>query len=392
MSISTASCDGSPLQSEEEGKTKIHRAGITRDRRYVYLCTSLGFSLFSVSNLRCKSDLRVAPCGVIDADIVSHTSLAGLQTGKRVLEVWDCTANKSISPKLTVDEEIYALKLNEKRVLVLTRSRLHVCSLRKLELLYSFERGEDIPLVSRSLLSITESGLCAFSVAGSRVRVIDSFTLRSFQDVRAHSSCLSAIELSDEVLVTASVKGTIVRVFHIASMTLVGQFRRGRAETAIRSLHVSKVAEGEVFLTVTGDSDTGHVFRMPIEVGQDPSNSLFSSMLNFFPKHYKDALEAVRDIAQIKLRREGGSSSAYRYVAAVVENGSKREVVVVSEETGFAFIYELPNSGECRLRYEDALMASSRAAAPRAVFESDQRELEKVKKKKKPRAGDISED
>jgi hypothetical protein len=117
-------------------------------------------------------------------------------------------------------------------------------------------------------------------------------------------------------------------------------------------------------------------------------------MLNFFPKHYKDALEAVRDVAQIKLRREGSSSSAFRYVAAVVENGRKREVVVVSEETGFAFIYELPNSGECRLRYEDALLASSSSvAAPRAVFESDERaECKKNKKKNKPRSCDISDD
>jgi hypothetical protein len=84
-----------------------------------------------------------------------------------------------------------------------------------------------------------------------------------------------------------------------------------------------------------------------------------TSVLSFFPKHYKDALEATRDFAQIRLRREA-ISGTLRYVAAIRgKSESRGECIVVSEETGYVFVYDfnLAKGGECRLRYEDALFS-----------------------------------
>jgi hypothetical protein len=164
---------------------------------------------------------------------------------------------------------------------------------------------------------------------------------------------VSALELRNDILITGSSRGTILRVFRVPSMELVGLLRRGRSETAIRS-----IVAGSDVLAVTGDSDTVHFFRYSSSGIFEPSGTtIMGSVLSMFPKQYKDALEAQRDFAFVRLRREG---SAFNYTAAVVKRGKSTDVVVVSEDSGFAFVYELniAKGGECRLKSEHALLSS----------------------------------
>jgi len=350
--------DGS--RDSTEPHTRINRVTISRDRKYVSLCTTVGFSLYSAASFKCVLDLRTEPDSVLDADIASPTSLICLQVGEHKFQLWNASAAKQFSPTVVTEDLIKALRVNTKRVLVLTPRKLLVFGLRNLEFLFVFERGEAVPLVSQPLISITDHGLCAFTIADGGVQVIDTLTLARFSPIKAHTSHISAIELSETLLITASVKGTIVRVFQVPSMDLVGLFRRGRNETPIRSLQLSHLSLDEgVFLTVTGDSDTCHIFQIPNELTVQKSPTLLTSVLSFFPKHYKDALEATRDFAQIRLRREA-ISGTLRYVAAIRgKSESRGECIVVSEETGYVFVYDfnLAKGGECRLRYEDALFS-----------------------------------
>ena len=342
------------LQSSEiDGVRKIHRASFSRDRKYVFLCTTLGFSIFSLTSMKLVSDLRPPSGDVLNGDLVPYSCLACLQTGKRILELWNCETRIRISPSVRTEDEISALGINSKRIFVLTLQYCHVLNLKKLELLHSFDRGEAIPAVSQPLLSVADNGLCAFVVADGVVKVVDSFTLKNFPAIKQHSSSVSAIELADDLLITASVKGTIIRVFQVSSMTLVGLFRRGRTETPIRSLEVSNLGDKGTFLTVTGDSDTAHVFRLP---PTDQQTSMVGTVMSFFPTQYKDALEAVRHFGSIKLRRMASGNIA-RYVAAIRLDGES--LAVVSEETGFAFLYDFhfTKGGEFKLRNEEALLA-----------------------------------
>ena len=244
-----------------------------------------------------------------------------------------------------------AIKASRKRIVVLTRGHVLIFSLTGLELLQELGRALEIPDVSIPLLAMDDEGFCAFVASENQVQVIDTVTLIKFPLIRCHTSSVSALELRNMLVVTGSTKGTIVRVFSLPSTNLIAQFRRGRSETPIRSLHVSdEPGSNNQILVASGDSDTVHVFRIPS--GSD-SSSAGGSMMDLMPKQCKDAIEATRDFASIRLRRE----SQFNYIAFLTD---RRRIMVVSEETGFAFIYELNliKGGECRLVTEFDLLSN----------------------------------
>jgi autophagy-related protein 18 len=265
--------------------------------------------------------------------------------------LWDTASERAVSPVVDIDEEILAIKASRKRIVVLSRRHVLIFSLSGLELLQELERCLEIPDVSVPLLAMDDEGFCAFVASENQVRVVDTVTLIKFPLIRCHTSAVSALELRNMLLVTGSTKGTIVRVFSLPSTSLIAQFRRGRSETPIRSLHVSEEpGSTNQILVASGDSDTVHVFRIP---SGSESSSSGASVMGLMPKQCKDAIEATRDFASIRLRRE----SQFNYIAFLTD---RRRIMVVSEETGFAFIYELnlTKGGECRLVTEFDLLSN----------------------------------
>ena len=342
----------------------INQVSFSRDRQLILLCTTHGLSVISTSSFRKVAYIATHPNAVLSADIVTGSGLAGVVIGVSSFQLWNCATRSPVSPIMSIDRPIIGLRLNEKRVLILTATNLLIFDLKRLALILAVERGEGIPSVSLPLISANDTGLCAFPTA-TGIQVVDTYTLSRYQPIRAHDSPVTAIEMNDRILVTASTKGTIIRIFKLPSMELVGLFRRGRTESPIKSLLIS--ADSSV-LSVAGDSDTAHLFRLSdvpgidtagvVTGGGSPPWNAYQSMLNFFPQHYKDAMEAVRDFAVIRLRRE----TSFKYITCVIAlGGSKKsaDVAVVSEETGFVFVYEanLAKGGECRLKAEYALLS-----------------------------------
>ena len=207
-------------------------------------------------------------------------------------------------------------------MLVLTETSLVILNVKSLQILQVIARADacKIPTCASPLLTLSstgEHGYAAFvSDSDCGVSLLDSFTL--FQSAKnfPHTSALSALELdiAGTLLATASTKGTLIRVFRVPSMEMVAVFRRGRSESPIKSLHLDSF-----LLSVTGESDTAHIFQLPLHLLQNPSltegstlsspsvmGAAYQSVLNFFPRQYKDALEAIRDFAFVKLRNEGG--------------------------------------------------------------------------------------
>lgn len=78
---------------------------------------------------------------------------------------------------------------------------------------------------------------------------------------RAHASALRALAVSEDgsVVVTASMKGTLIRAFDTASLDQLGEFRRGVDTAVTTSLAISP---GNRWLACTSDKGTLHVFDM----------------------------------------------------------------------------------------------------------------------------------
>ena len=318
----------------------LNKVSFTKEKAYILLSTSRGLSIISARTF--ELILRIESDPVYQVDLVPGTSLLGAVVGD------ECTCfqlfhGKALISTLTVEDRILNFYINCKRIVILTESRLSVYDLLTCKLLLVIERSRELkgsavmagsgPYVS--FVCDSDGGVCT----------LDSFTLFQYRVIHPHTSAVTALALDGTVLATASAKGTLARVFRVPSMELICVFRRGRTESPIKSLELTN----ESWLCVTGESDTSHIFKLPKLSETSTFRLAMGAALKYLPQNYKDSLEALRDFAHVKLRAETG------YVATWVDDDT---VVVVSEETGFAFVYlvDTQKGGECKLLSEYALL------------------------------------
>lgn len=339
---------------------------VSTDRSCIQLLSSGEILIFSTNSYDCIGRCSL-PRGLRcrAAHWISGTSIAAVAT-ESGFQLWDVSADRAISPFVQLREKVLSIFANRSRVILLSVTKLLVFSLADLEMLYAVDRDPTIGEAGQNLLAGTEEGLCAFLTSDNVVQVIDTITLFQMQPIRCHTSPVTAIEIRDKILVTGSSKGTIIRVFALPSMKLIALFRRGRTETPLRSLFITEdQATQALVIVATGDSDTAHLYRVaPDELicSTEGEISMVGSMMSFLPKPYKDAVEAARDFAFIRLRRD----APLKYLAAMVDH---KRVAVIAEETGFVFVYEVNvnKGGECRLVSEHDLLSQAAEFRPQTV-------------------------
>ncbi|EGW34657.1 autophagy-related protein 18 [Spathaspora passalidarum NRRL Y-27907] len=110
----------------------------------------------------------------------------------------------------------------------------------------------------------TQSNITSVSKTPNRVGDVIIFNLTTLQPIsviEAHKSTLAAIAFSTNgsLLATASDKGTIVRIFEVATGVKIYQFRRGTYPTKIYSLRFSA---DDNYVVATSSSLTVHIFRL----------------------------------------------------------------------------------------------------------------------------------
>lgn len=94
-----------------------------------------------------------------------------------------------------------------------------------------------------------------------KVIIFDCLTLKAQNVIEAHRAPLSAMALNSDgtLLATASVTGTIIRVFSVPRGEKLYQFRRGTYPTTIYSMSFNL---SSTLLCVSSTSDTVHIFRL----------------------------------------------------------------------------------------------------------------------------------
>ena len=330
------STDGNGDVFEDDYDSQVVQHAFFVNSNIIAVCNSRTRLLFCSKSFRNVGSCT--PCcdeAEFRIELISGSSLGLVVRDTRKFELWNFKENRRISPSVNLDDRILGIRGNDRRVMVLTSRKLYIFVLNSLELIFTFDRGDAVAEPSVGVLAANDDGLVAFVLADGSVQVIDSITLYPSSPLHAHSSPISALELSSEYLVTGSSRGTIIRVFSLPSLCLLYEFRRGRTENVTRSIKVS----GN-FITVAGDSDTVHIFRIASTDDRPRIMGLIPTVET-----------ATRDFSYIRLRRDEGMRS---FSAAVVDAG---RAVVVSRETGYAFVYDSSIVGECRLISEHALSA-----------------------------------
>jgi len=242
---------------------------INQDQSCFVLGTSLGFIVYSCDPLR-ERYRKDWGMGIGIAEMLMRCNIVALVGGgvlpkfpKNRIIIWDDLQNRAIA-ELEFSSEVKAVKIRKEVVVAVLENEVHIYHFNNLSALASLYG-----------VSSNAGGLCAISGTGSivlalcgivpgtlHVERVDPATSRTFAlTVQAHKKGISCIGVSPDgsLIVSASRKGTLIRVFESSSGKLLREFRRGTGAMAITSLTFSI---DNSYLMVSSGTGTIHVFDM----------------------------------------------------------------------------------------------------------------------------------
>ncbi|KAJ3416049.1 autophagy protein [Chytridiales sp. JEL 0842] len=183
---------------------------------------------------------------------------------------WGAFRRQSTICELTFVTAILAVKLNRRRLVVVLEEHIYIYDIGNMKLLHTIDTSPN-PNALCALSPSSQNSYLAYppNTTGNsgELLLFDAINLQAVNIVQAHKSALSCVEFSKDgtMVATASDKGTVIRVFSVPNGDQLFQFRRGTYPARIHSIAFDV---NNMFLGVTSDTETVHVFRL-----QPPSGS-----------------------------------------------------------------------------------------------------------------------
>lgn len=188
-------------------------------------------------------------------------------TARRVVLI-DTNTNERITD-LYFDEDIIALRLNSKRLIVTCCNKTHVLDLNSMEVLPQIRTVN--PANAEGIVALgplTLTGECNVALPQSAdlsedargdVMIIDTISCTKVTVIRAHQSKVAQVTFSSSgnSLATCSTRGNVIRVFTIGGQLLYS-FKRGTAAATIFCVALDSMGS---MCACTSSSGTLHVFR-----------------------------------------------------------------------------------------------------------------------------------
>eukprot|EP00771_Trimastix_marina_P000520 gnl/Trimastix_PCT/1540.p1 GENE.gnl/Trimastix_PCT/1540~~gnl/Trimastix_PCT/1540.p1 ORF type:complete len:364 (-),score=52.89 gnl/Trimastix_PCT/1540:30-1121(-) len=288
-----------PLQHSKNGILYI---GFNQTASYLTVGTRAGFSIF-----RCYPFVQ-SVSGVNEGSIklvemlFASSLVAFVGTGEqphfssRMLYIWNTSLRRAIC-ELNFRAPIVALRMNDQRLVIALSNKIHVYDLNCVQVLASYdilctagtpearpahlenqtlhvgaanpseparppaESPEAARLATLVALAPEQNTLaypCSATQGQIMVRHLDADEMPS-RVVDAHNSPIAALTLNKEgtSLATASIKGTIIRIYNTSTGSKINEFRRGLSKTQIYSIAFSADSS---LLCVTCGRGTIHIF------------------------------------------------------------------------------------------------------------------------------------
>ncbi|KAJ0045812.1 hypothetical protein Pint_06702 [Pistacia integerrima] len=186
--------------------------------------------------------------------------------------IWDDHQSRCIG-EFAFRSDVRAVKLRRDRIVVVLEHKIYVYSFIDLKLLHQIETlANPRGLCSLSHHSSTSVLACPGLQRG-QVRV-EHFGLNMIKLINAHDSNIACITLTVDglLLATASIRGTLIRIFNTVDGTRLQEVRRGVDRAEIYNITLSPNVQ---WLAVSSDKGTVHIFSLRVRVvGEDSSSHL----------------------------------------------------------------------------------------------------------------------
>lgn len=253
-------------------------------------------------------------------------------------------------------KHILNVVMNRSRLVVCLKDSIYIHNIQDMRLIHSIKKLSENP---NGLISLSSKSCIAYPISREcgKIQLVDINKMQNGPLIEAHSSrvVIMKFSLCGEMLATASEKGTVIRVFSVASGQCLMEFRRSVKRYAqISSLNFSLCGN---YITVSSNTETIHVFKLHKNVKdilekerhereqginiEHGKPSIFSSV----SKALSGVLFQDRDHAHVQLMSDSKKH------CVIVELDGEINLVVACED-GFLFIYKVDenNGGECNLK------------------------------------------
>jgi len=218
----------------------------------------------------------------------------------RVL-IWDDHIPKEIG-ELSFRQVVLQVRLRKDAIAVALRDRVYVYHLADLSLRDKIYTADNVHGLLCLSTQIQDMVLACPSVTTGHVRV-ELYGLRKTVLLEAHESSLRGLALTADgtKVATASLKGTVIRLWDVASATCLQEFRRGVERATITCLSFSWDYK---WLACTSDKGTAHVFEVdtPEDREEKKKEEASSSITQMFFSTVRRSVEgdAKKSVCQVR--------------------------------------------------------------------------------------------
>ncbi|XP_025076265.1 WD repeat domain phosphoinositide-interacting protein 4-like [Pomacea canaliculata] len=186
---------------------------------------------------------------------------------EKAVIIWDESkpASEKILLDITFAQPILAVRMLKEKLVVVLRQEIHIFSFpSKIERLHTIDTKDN----PRGLCEVSAFGAMMVFPAVNRghVQLVNLENIHPGQTaspviISAHKSDIACVAISQcgSFIATASVKGTLIRVFDAATRKLIVELRRG-ADTAM--FYCISFSPDASFLCASSDKGTVHIFAV----------------------------------------------------------------------------------------------------------------------------------
>jgi WD40 repeat protein len=284
-----------------------------------------GYSILDLEHLEQNPfETSESSVGYIQAFSLNGTQMAAIVgsgdhagSSPRKLKILNLTTH-AVVHEISFQSTILSCAINSQYIAVCLESRIHILEVDGMKPVHKINS----PTNAKGILTISNTaaptllGYPSSSTIGEFVITnIDTVDLPSAGvSCSAHKSRLACLQMnsSGTLIASASVTGTIIRVFGTKSSSKLYEFRRGLQCVEISSLLFCPL---DALLLAGSSSGTVHIFKFPVE--QPSTATAASPTSNTKPRNIVESiLRAAVVSVQVELKCTTGSSRAF-YIARI---------------------------------------------------------------------------
>ncbi|VVB13293.1 unnamed protein product [Arabis nemorensis] len=308
LSLSKAETSDSSSDEDKGGDKKVLSVSWNQDWSGFIVGTKTGFNVYNSNPIKEKIIRDPHVSGLRIAEMLFFSNIFALvgngynssEYPPNKVFIWDDLRNKCFC-ELAFRSPVIAVKLRREHIVVVLRKNIYVYCFKNLRVHCQIETAKNPKGLCCISNAETKAILACPGFQQGQVQVHD-LRRNIIKIIQAHESDISCLSLTldGSILATASVKGTLIRIFNPLNGTLLQELRRGIERAVIYSIAISLNLK---WVAASSDKGTLHVFRLRPDVLSLDKNitdqaSSFSFIRGILPKYLYDN---ERSFAQFSL-------------------------------------------------------------------------------------------